>query len=61
MSHFRDTMNSILNQLAGFSIDIEPIDIVPSNCGFTESDTIAAQILRHSDTGDLVKCWKLKS
>ena len=51
---------SILNQLAGLSIEIEAIDIVPSNCGFTESDIIASQNCKPSDTGGLVKCLKLK-
>ena len=35
--------DSMLNQLAGLPIEIEAIDIVPSNCGFTESDIVAAQ------------------
>ena len=50
----------MLNQLAGLPIEIEAIDIVPSNCGFTESDIIAAQNRKPSDTGGLVKCLKLK-
>ena len=52
--------DSMLNQLAGLPIEIEAIDIVPSNCGFTESDIIAAQNRKPSDTGGLVKCLKLK-
>ena len=52
--------NSMLNQLAGLPIEIETRDIVPSNCGFTESDIIAAQNHKSSDTGGLVKCLKLK-
>ena len=50
----------MLNQLAGLPIEIEVIDIVPSNCGFTESDIIAAQNRKPSETGGLVKCLKLK-
>ena len=52
--------DSMLNQLAGLPIEIEAIDIVPSNCGFTESNIIVAQNRKPSDTGDLVKCLKLK-
>ena len=52
--------NSMLNQLVGLPIEIEVIDIVPSNCGFTESDIIAAQNRKPSETGGLVKCLKLK-
>ena len=33
----------MLNQLAGLPIKIEAIDIVPSNCGFTENDIIVTQ------------------
>ena len=33
----------MLNQLASLPIKIEAIDIVPSNCGFTESDIIVTQ------------------
>ena len=51
---------SILNQLVGLSTEIEAIDIVPSNCGFTESDIIASQNCKRSGTGGLVKCLKLK-
>ena len=50
----------MLNQLAGLPIEIEAIDIVPSNCGFTESDIIAAQNRKPSDTGGLFNCLKLK-
>ena len=52
--------NSMFNQLAGLPIEIEAIDIVPSNCGFTESDIIAAQNRKPSGTGGLVKFLKLK-
>ena len=52
--------DTVLNQLAGLPIEIEAIDIVPPNCGFTESDIIAAQNCKPSDTDDLVKCLKLK-
>ena len=52
--------NSMLNQLACLSLEIEAIKIVPYNCQFTESDIIAAQNRRLSDTGGLVKCRKLK-
>ena len=52
--------DTMLNQLAGLPIEIETIDIGPSNCGFTESDIIAAQNRKPSDTGDLVKCLTLK-
>ena len=52
--------DSTLNQLAGLPTEIEAIDIVPPNCGFTESDIIAAQNRKPSDTGGLVKCLKLK-
>ena len=50
----------MLNRLAGLPTEIEAIDIVPSNCGFTESATIAVQNRKPSDTGGLVKCLKLK-
>ena len=33
----------MLNELAGVQMEIEAIDIVPSNCGFNESDIVAAQ------------------
>ena len=33
----------MLNQLAGLPIKNEAIDIVPSNCGFTENDIIVTQ------------------
>ena len=52
--------DSMLNQLASLPIEIETIDIEPSNCGFTESDIIAAQNRKPSDTCGLVKCLKLK-
>ena len=52
--------NSMLNQLACLSLEIEAIKIVPYNCQFTESDIIAAQNRKLSDTGGLVKCCKLK-
>ena len=57
ISTHNDTM---LNQLAGLPIEIEAIDIVPSDCGFTESGIIAAPNRRPSDTGGLVKCLTLK-
>ena len=52
--------DSMLSQLAGLPIEIEAINIVPSNCGFTESETIAEQNRKPFDTGGLVKCLKLK-
>ena len=52
--------DTMLNQLAGSPTEIEAINIVPSNCGFTESDIIAAQNRKPSDTGGLVKCLTLK-
>ena len=52
--------NSVFNQLAWSSLEIEAIKIVPYNCQFTESDIIAAQNRRLSDTGGLAKCCKLK-
>ena len=57
VSTHSDTM---LNQLAGLPIEIDAIDIVLSNYGFTESDIIAAQNRKPSDTGGLVKCLTLK-
>ena len=48
------------NQLAGLPIEIEATDLVPSNCGFTESDIIAAQNRKASNTGGLVKSLTLK-
>ena len=50
----------MLNQLAVLPIDIDAIRIVPSNCGFTESDIISTQNRKPADTGGLVKCLKLK-
>ena len=52
--------DSMLNQLVDLPIEIEAIDIVLSNCGFTESDIIAAQNCKLSDSGGLVKCLKSK-
>ena len=52
--------DSMSIQLAGLPIEIEAIDIVPINCGFTESDITAAQNRKPSDTGGLVICFKLK-
>ena len=57
LSTHNDTM---LIQLVGLPIEIEAIGIVPSNCGFTESDIIAAQNRKPSNTGGLVKCLTLK-
>ena len=57
VSKHNDTM---LNQLVGLPIEIEATGIVPSNCGFTESDIIAAQNRKPSNTGGLVKCLTLK-
>ena len=57
VSTHNDTM---LNQLAGLPIEIEAIDIVLSNCGFTESDIIGAENRKPSDTGGFAKCLKLK-
>ena len=52
--------DSMLNQLTGLPIEIEATDIVPSNCGFTKTDILAAQNRKPSDTGGLVTCLKLK-
>ena len=57
VSTHNDTM---LNQLSGLPIEIKAIDIVPSNCGFTGSDIIAAQNHKPSDTGGLAKSLILK-
>ena len=52
--------DSMLNQLADLPIEIQATDIVPPNCGFTESDTSVAQNFKPSDTGPLAKCFKQK-
>ena len=53
-------LNYYYVQLVDLPIEIEAIDIVLSNCGFTESDIIAAQNCKPYDTGGLVKCLKSK-
>ena len=50
----------MLNQLAVLPIEIDATGIVPSNCGFTESDVISTQNRKSTGTGGLVKCLKLK-
>ena len=50
----------MLNKLLGALVAIPAIDTIPSNCGFTQCQIMAAQNRKQSETGGLARLLTLK-